>query len=106
MSLFRCYRCNAPFGYEFEADQPACPQCRAEPPAVVRLTPVHWLAPGGGPIRGTEGGDYRLCCAPDRTLTPGLMATGQPDAVTCPRCKADATHQAALAQWREYTQGG
>lgn len=102
MPLFRCYRCNPPVGLEFEANQPRCPKCNADPPAVLRLTPVHWLIQDmdAGTIPGVHG-RFRCACEPQRQNLVRYQSTDCPAAVTCPRCKKSPGFEEALAEFRE-----
>lgn len=109
--LFRCYRCNPPFGVEFESAEPVCPLCKAQYPAIVQLTQVHWLKQAdGAPIRGFEGRGFYCACDPSRVHLAGVpdahnhsqwAASDSPDAVSCVRCKKDPDYLRSLAIFME-----
>lgn len=97
---FRCNCCGElPSMFEFEADAPVCPQCGATGvPYVVPLIDVHFvILDSKGPIPG-QVGRQKIACEPTREhlglgpLTP-YAATGEIEAVTCPRCRGTRDYQ-------------
>ena len=98
---FRCYRCLPPQGREFDADAPECPACKAGPPAVVKLTLVHFLFEHPqGAVVGWLGRRFHLACQPGQPLRNyphrPMPASGDPLAVSCPACRQTAEHKKAL----------
>jgi hypothetical protein len=103
---FRCYNCKArkPGVYrEFEGDRAKCPHCGAGEPAVLELTPVHFLAGDPkGQIEGKNGLRYRVACDPRRDVlavasSDTYAASGDPRAVTCPSCLTTPCFQRAAS---------
>jgi hypothetical protein len=112
MARYRCYQCKDPrrrpgVHHEFEGDRPLCPKCGAGEPAVLELTPVHFLfgAPDG-PIEGKNGLRYRAACEPGREVLAvhaldQYAATGDPRAVTCPSCMGTPAYKRAAGFVKE-----
>jgi hypothetical protein len=96
--LYRCFRCNPPWGRNFIGAQPVCPQCNATPPAVQVRALIHWLRPDpNGPILGGPyGSRYQIACTPGRLQVRG-DANHQADIVTCPECQKAEDWQRAFA---------
>jgi hypothetical protein len=88
--LFRCEAEGCTTGV-FEAPKGVCPGCAAsaaDGDPVVELVPVHYLVPDkAGPIR-TKIGRRSVACDPKSARLP--QASGDRDAVTCPKCRASA----------------
>lgn len=100
---FRCNRCGVwPQMYEFEADAPICQKCGAVGvPMVALLVDVHYLAPDPRGNVLTGSGRMKVACEPGRThlaTSSGApwSATGEPSAVTCPRCKGSRPYLDAV----------
>ena len=97
MNPYRCYACTQhdPLlfdGLTFYGAEPKCPKCGHGPPAVIALTPVHYLVPDlNGPIAGLLG-RFHVACEPQRPhlalpgVRPRYSASGEPSAVTCYKC--------------------
>jgi len=110
MARFRCYNCK-PVRFavrpEFEADKPLCPKCGASEPAVIELTPVHFLyGDPMGPIEGRNGLRYKVACQPGREVLATHVgdtyaATGDPRAVTCPSCLGTPQYKRAASFIKE-----
>lgn len=99
--LFRCYKCNVPFGIEFMADGPKCPKCSSVgAPNIVQLTLVHFVAPDPeAPIKYKNGPPQYVACKPGKKNLVGenFHATCEVRAVTCPMCvKTEAFKLACL----------
>jgi len=88
-----------PVQFEFEAEQPVCPECNASGTLVVELVPVHYLIPApAGPIR-TGSGRRQVACSPMLAVLP--HSTSERGSVTCSACKASqvfADHEARAVQ--------
>ncbi len=85
VKLWRCVNdeCDQT-GFEFEAESNRCPHCKML--RSVLLTPTCYIVPAEGPIR-TGLGNRMIACDPKRKTLP-VSASGQREAVTCPKCKA------------------
>ena len=103
MPRYRCYACvddKGTPGRDFEAaGPPKCPTCGCDPKAnprharlIERVAEVHFDAPSGVPGVGVG----HPACAPARSVCGGA-ATGEPLAVTCPKCVATPAFAAAMA---------
>lgn len=117
---FRCMKCNAPNGFEFEADGPKCPSCGLGGMAVLPLVDVHFHEtmsvedaagidpskplPPGLSFSMADGRIRRVACRPNKawpSMRPDWSVTGVPSVVTCPACKATPAYERALAEQRE-----
>jgi|GEM_PF-6779105 len=91
MKLYRCENPDCDTSPDFSADEPVCPDCKADGRQhallITELVPVHYFAVDrDGPIR-TPIGNRRIPCMPKRAKL--LKAcSGERVAVTCPACKA------------------
>lgn len=83
LKLWRCANdeCDQT-GHEFEAESNRCPHCKML--RCVELVAVHYLVPAEGPIK-TGLGNRMVACSPKMKTLP--QASGQREAVSCPRCK-------------------
>jgi hypothetical protein len=79
--------------FEFTADEPKCPKCSANHPALVTLKAlVHLVVESAnGRIKG-QYASYELACDPNRstiaTTTNREAGSNIPVAVNCPECLA------------------
>lgn len=102
--LFRCTNpaCSTdPAGreiFDFEADLPICPKCKADirrpehRHTIVKLETIHLhIKDAAGPDIG-KGNRYRIACG--GSLGGGKLGTAEAKAVTCPKCKATAEYKA------------
>ena len=76
--------------FDFDGEKPVCPKCgtdrKTAPNKIAERACIHFITiDPAGPIR-TQNGSRLIACSPAlRKLPP--HATGEPDGVTCPKCR-------------------
>lgn len=95
MPLFRCLNCSR----EFDAARPSCSACGLDPATNPRHTDLfvplllhHFDPPTNVPGIGKG---HAACDPAIKCGRPGMMFTGEPGAVNCPKCKATEAFVAA-----------
>jgi hypothetical protein len=103
VKLWKCWNCTDDRGNpgkDFAGTEPVCPGCGldARTPdgkdAVVARATIHLDPPH--PVRRNKGTGKRAC---DGKPVGTGMASGVPDAVTCPACRATAAYRAAADEF-------
>lgn len=86
--------------FDFWAEQPVCPKCGADGREgkfrhiVIALSLVHFDPPSQ--VRGVG---QRTKACDSLHYANGQVATGNPNSVTCPVCKATDVYQRVAEQW-------
>lgn len=112
VKLWRCLNpeCHDGFDgppvFDFENETGECPTCKNSPKTapqkIAERATIHYLKiDPAGPVK-TPNGSRRVACQPLLRRLP-THCTGEPSAVTCPACKADADVAANVVQHQAIT---